>query len=188
MPGNNGGSNFGSTSANPSDGTVYVISYDIPAIMRLLTPEEAAARGGRGGGGRTAAGRDSRCSSATARSAMAPIAPARRTARRWSASRRRLVRRGDSIDDHQRQGTHAAAPASPAADVDAVVAYLVAADAAWARRPGPRRRRAPVTFPPGPVVESGPAVVRPGGGGAVAAEPWPQAYPEASKRPPNATR
>ena len=43
-------SNFGSTSANPSDGTVYVISYDIPAIMRLLTPAEAAARGGRGGG------------------------------------------------------------------------------------------------------------------------------------------
>src|SRR5204862_2569723 len=50
MPGNNGGSNFGSTSANPTDGTVYVISYDIPAIMRLLTPEEAAARGRRGGG------------------------------------------------------------------------------------------------------------------------------------------
>ena len=51
MPGNNGGSNFGSTSSNPTDGTVYVISYDIPAIMRLLTPEEAAARGNRGGGG-----------------------------------------------------------------------------------------------------------------------------------------
>src|SRR6185295_15677382 len=51
MPGNNGGSNFGSTSSNPTDGTVYVISYDIPAIMRLLTPQEAAARGGRRGGG-----------------------------------------------------------------------------------------------------------------------------------------
>ena len=50
MPGNNGGSNFGSTSSNPTDGTVYVISYDIPAIMRLLSPEEAAARGNRGGG------------------------------------------------------------------------------------------------------------------------------------------
>ena len=50
MPGNNGGSNFGSTSAHPTDGTVYVISYDIPAIIRLLTPEEAAARGERGGG------------------------------------------------------------------------------------------------------------------------------------------
>ena len=61
MPGNNGGSNFGSTSSNPNDGTVYVISYDIPAIMRLLTPEEAAARGGRGrGGAGAAAGRDSR--------------------------------------------------------------------------------------------------------------------------------
>src|SRR6185295_19906656 len=56
MPGNNGGSNWGSTSSNPSNGTVYVISYDIPAIMRLLTPQEAAARGNRGGGGGGAAG------------------------------------------------------------------------------------------------------------------------------------
>ena len=50
MPGNNGGSNWGSTSANPTNGTVYVMSYDVPAIMSLLTPEQAAARQGRGGG------------------------------------------------------------------------------------------------------------------------------------------
>src|SRR5262249_51637928 len=51
IPGNNGGSNFGSTSANPNDGTVYVISYDIPAIIRLLTPEEAVVRATGGAAG-----------------------------------------------------------------------------------------------------------------------------------------
>src|SRR6185503_10472697 len=56
MPGNNGGANFGNTSSNPFDGTVYVTSYDIPAIMRLLKADEARGRRGGGGGGPTAPG------------------------------------------------------------------------------------------------------------------------------------
>ena len=44
MPGNNGGSNWGSTAAHPKDGTVYVENIDVPAIIRLLTAEERAAR------------------------------------------------------------------------------------------------------------------------------------------------
>ena len=41
MPGNSGGSNWGSTAANPSNGSVYVISLNVPAILRLLRPGES---------------------------------------------------------------------------------------------------------------------------------------------------
>ena len=47
MPGNQGGSNWGSTAANPADGSVYVIGFNVPAILRLLKPGEI--RTGRGG-------------------------------------------------------------------------------------------------------------------------------------------
>jgi quinoprotein glucose dehydrogenase len=49
MPGNQGGSNWGSTAANPTDGSVYVIGFNVPTIIRLLKPGEVRA-GGRGGG------------------------------------------------------------------------------------------------------------------------------------------
>ena len=48
MPGNQGGSNWGSTAANPSDGSVYVIGFNVPTIIRLLKPGEMRA-GSRGG-------------------------------------------------------------------------------------------------------------------------------------------
>ncbi len=47
MPGNQGGSNWGSTASNPSDGTVYVIGFNVPTIIRLLKPGEM--RSGRRG-------------------------------------------------------------------------------------------------------------------------------------------
>lgn len=47
MPGNQGGSNWGSTAANPKDGTVYVIGFNVPAILRLVRPGEPRS-GGRG--------------------------------------------------------------------------------------------------------------------------------------------
>jgi quinoprotein glucose dehydrogenase len=47
MPGNQGGSNWGSTAANPKDGSVYVIGFNVPTIIRLLKPGEVRA-GGRG--------------------------------------------------------------------------------------------------------------------------------------------
>lgn len=48
MPGNQGGSNWGSTAANPTDGSVYVIGFNVPTILRLLKPGETRA-GQRGG-------------------------------------------------------------------------------------------------------------------------------------------
>jgi glucose dehydrogenase len=40
MPGNQGGSNWGSTAANPTDGSVYVIGFNVPTLIRLLKPGE----------------------------------------------------------------------------------------------------------------------------------------------------
>src|SRR6185295_16639139 len=48
MPGNQGGANWGSTAANPTDGTVYVIGFNVPAILRLLKPGETRGRGASG--------------------------------------------------------------------------------------------------------------------------------------------
>ena len=47
MPGNQGGSNWGSTAGHPTDGTVYVIGFNVPTLIRLLKPGEV--RTGRGG-------------------------------------------------------------------------------------------------------------------------------------------
>jgi quinoprotein glucose dehydrogenase len=40
MPGNQGGANWGSTAAHPTDGTVYVIGFNVPTLIRLLKPGE----------------------------------------------------------------------------------------------------------------------------------------------------
>jgi glucose dehydrogenase len=46
MPGNQGGSNWGSTAGEPANGRVYVIGFNVPTIIRLLKPGETrAARG-----------------------------------------------------------------------------------------------------------------------------------------------
>lgn len=40
MPGNQGGSNWGSTASSPGDGRVYVIGFNVPTLIRLLKPGE----------------------------------------------------------------------------------------------------------------------------------------------------
>ena len=40
MPGNQGGSNWGSTAGHPAAGRVYVIGFNVPTIIRLLKPGE----------------------------------------------------------------------------------------------------------------------------------------------------
>jgi quinoprotein glucose dehydrogenase len=49
IPGSNGGALFGTTAAGP-DGSVYVITQDNPAILRLLREGESARGGGAGAG------------------------------------------------------------------------------------------------------------------------------------------
>jgi quinoprotein glucose dehydrogenase len=183
MPGNNGGSNFGSTSSNPSDGTVYVISYDIPAIMRLLTPEEEAARGGRGGrGGAGGAGlavfqRDCQACHGADRSGTPNGASLIGVAGRLSTEEMRsTVLNG--------KGRMPPLPHLSASELDAVVSYLSLADS-FGRGGRGRGAGAGVepAFPPGPVVQSGPAVVRQGGGGRGGGR-GAQPYPEGIDVPP----
>jgi quinoprotein glucose dehydrogenase len=49
MPGNNGGSNFGSAAIDPEHGTVIVVSKDWPALLKLSAPEGASPANGDGG-------------------------------------------------------------------------------------------------------------------------------------------
>ena len=51
VPGNSGGANWGSTSSNPGDGTMYVISLNVPALIRLLKPGEVRRTSGGGAAG-----------------------------------------------------------------------------------------------------------------------------------------
>ena len=49
MPGNQGGSNWGTTSSNPTNGTVFVLGLNEPAILKMSLEMP-----GRSGGGRAA--------------------------------------------------------------------------------------------------------------------------------------
>lgn len=42
MPGNQGGANWGTTAANPNNGTVYVLGIDAPAVIKLEKSEPGA--------------------------------------------------------------------------------------------------------------------------------------------------
>src|SRR5207302_8694908 len=41
MPGNNGGANWGGAAADPENGVLFVVSRDLPAILRLAKDPEA---------------------------------------------------------------------------------------------------------------------------------------------------
>ncbi len=45
MPGNNGGANFGGTATNPTSGYVYVVSKDLPAMLKLELASEVSQAG-----------------------------------------------------------------------------------------------------------------------------------------------
>jgi quinoprotein glucose dehydrogenase len=49
LPGHNGGANWGSSAVNPTKGTFYVVSKELPTLLRIVPPGAPA---GRRGGGR----------------------------------------------------------------------------------------------------------------------------------------
>jgi len=53
MPGHNGGANWGSSAVNPTKGTFFVVSKELPTFVRIYEPGTAPGR--RGGGGRAGA-------------------------------------------------------------------------------------------------------------------------------------
>jgi quinoprotein glucose dehydrogenase len=46
MPGNNGGANFGGAASDPEHGLLYVVSKDLPAMLKLELDQKAEASGG----------------------------------------------------------------------------------------------------------------------------------------------
>jgi len=49
LPGHNGGANWGSVAANPEDGTVFVVTKELPTVLAIREPGAGGGRGGRGG-------------------------------------------------------------------------------------------------------------------------------------------
>jgi quinoprotein glucose dehydrogenase len=49
LPGHNGGANWGSSAINPTKGTFYIVSKELPTFLRIVPPGAPTGRGGRGG-------------------------------------------------------------------------------------------------------------------------------------------
>ncbi len=182
MPGNHGGSNWGATSANPGDGSVYVIAFNVPAIMRLLKPGERA--GGAGGGlagGVAVYQANCQVCHGQNRLGVTPYPTIVGATTRLSPTDLRAVIMNGR---NQMPAFHQLS----AAELDGVIAFLQAADAGLGGGmfgPG----AAPVAaLPPGPVVERGPAKVREAARGAVgggASLAGGGSYPEGVDAPAN---
>jgi len=56
MPGHNGGANWGSSAVNPTKGTFFIVSKELPTFVRIYEPGAAPGRRGGGGGGGGRAG------------------------------------------------------------------------------------------------------------------------------------
>jgi len=175
MPGNHGGSNWGATSADPN-GAVYVISYNIPALMRLLKPGEVVPSGRMAGAapgpGIAVYQRTCLACHGPNREGVAGQPPLIGIFNRLSVANVRMV---IQVGAGQMPGFDQLT----ADEVDALIAYLRTADSAG-RGAGPGRGGGPIvpTFPPGPVVASGPVVKR-----AEGLPVSPNAYPEGVESP-----
>src|SRR6185295_16920990 len=51
LPGHNGGANWGSSAVDPTKGTMYIVSKELPTLLKLSVPGAGGGRGGGGGGG-----------------------------------------------------------------------------------------------------------------------------------------
>jgi quinoprotein glucose dehydrogenase len=150
MPGNQGGSNWGTTAANPSKGIVYVLNMEALSLLRLEDIKKRVVAPGRGGGAAAAEGLTvyqqncQVCHGANLQGAMADVPSLLGVTQRLSDDAIRAVVTG---------GRGLMRPVSDItpAQLTAVIAYLSSLTPAGAGRGG----GPPVTFPPGPVVGSG---------------------------------
>ena len=172
MPGNHGGSNWGSTSSNPNDGSVFVIAFNVPAIMRLVRPGEPAGRGGGGAfAGMSVFQANCQACHGSQMEGVAAVPELLTVIDRLSDAELRAViinGRNQMPAFHQLS----------ADDLDALVGLFHTARSFAGR--GAARGAAPL--PPGPVAQRGPAKVRevPARGAAPAPPP---AYPEGIDAP-----
>jgi quinoprotein glucose dehydrogenase len=157
MPGNQGGANWGMTSANPVDGSVYVIAYNFATFIKDM-PADAAVPNHYGGtqppGAVIYAQNCAKCHGADRAGQSGTIPPLTGIADRLSRGEIQstiMDGKGEMPSFHQFNGT----------DIDALVTYLSMADAGAAERARFLRGGPVLSFPPGPVVETGPTAKRP---------------------------
>ena len=153
MPGNQGGANWGMTSANPTDGTVYVMSFNYPTLIKLLPAGQSrplgAGRGGAQGPGANLYNTNCTACHGPNRTGLSTNPSLVGIGNRLKAADIRTVileGKGQMPGFHNFTGT----------DVDALVTFLMTADAG-----GRGGRGGPILqFPPVTPVETGPATMR----------------------------
>ena len=174
MPGNHGGSNWGSTSSNPNDGSVYVITFNVPALMRLLKKGEAPSSGG-GGSSTPGMGTFQRECAACHGAQLGGTANAPAllgiTGKLKPAELRATIvdGRGQMPAFHQ----------LTAPEVDGLMGLFSFVDTLTGRGGAQG-----ATFAPGPVVDAGPARVRPAparGAGPAAVAAYPEGVPDVDR-------
>jgi quinoprotein glucose dehydrogenase len=197
MPGNQGGSNWGTTAANPEKGIVYVLNIDAVAILKLDdTRTKVGGFQGGGGGGRGGQGSTifqqhcAACHGANMQNPLPGIPNLSGVIDRLSEDTVRAIVTG---------GRGQMRPISGLNNVEltALLGYLANPDGRGFGAFGGRGRGANApTFPPGPVVASGgvptPPQPNPFGGGAPSGPQYPgnggnggnAAYPEGITVPP----
>jgi quinoprotein glucose dehydrogenase len=160
MPGNQGGSNWGTTAADPQKGMVFVVGVNQVAILRLEDVKErkleAGRGGGGGGGGATQAGfvayqqYCTACHGANLRGALPGVADLVGVTDRIGEDAIKAVITGG-------KGNMRPVSGISDAEMTSVISYLALSGAAGRGRGG--RGAGPggpaVTLPPGPVVASG---------------------------------
>ena len=154
MPGNHGGANWGMTSANPTDGMVYVSAFEAPAILKLVAKSEMSfdpATIAKSPGGVIFSKNCAACHGIDRKgNTTAGIPPLTGISSRLS--------KGDI------QSTIATGKGQMPAfyeltsdEIDLLITYLTRTD----RMDSFFGPGTPVTFPPGPIVETGPIAKRP---------------------------
>jgi len=118
MPGNNGGANWGGTAVNPSNGNLYVVSKDLPAMLKLELASNTARSGSPEEQGRSIFRANCSLCHGTNREGNPPAIPS-------------LVNVGAKLSDDQMesilqhgQGPMPAFSGLSAADISSLLAYL----------------------------------------------------------------
>ena len=172
MPGNQGGTNFGMTSANPTDGSVYAMAFNYPTLIKFLPPGQSRQRSGGGlAGGPGAQIYSQNCAicHGVDRTGQPGSVPA------LTGIGNRLSR--DEIQTTIQTGKGRMPSFQLSADsLNALITYLTTGGVG----PGRGGRGAAQTFPPGPVVETGPTATRTTASGTGALTDYPQgvSHPE----------
>ena len=158
MPGNQGGSNWATTAANPQKGLMFVVNVNQVAILRLEDVKTRTVPAGRGGGSPLQAGfvaYQQHCSSCHGANLQGGVTPGAAslvavTDRMGEDAIKAIITGG--------RGLMRPVPAITDSEVPALIAYLATTGV---NRPG-RGAAAPApVFPPGPVVGRGGAPLPP---------------------------